>query len=200
MIHNSQKILIVGLGNPGRKYKKTRHNVGFRILDEFRKEQGFLGFRIDKKFQAVISEGALNGEKVIMAKPQTFMNSSGKAVKSLTTYYKLQTTNLIIVHDDLDLPLGEIKISQNKGAAGHKGVASIIKELGTRDFTRLRLGIKPNSANYRSSTPIVEFVLGKFSKDEEKTVKQAIKKAGQALTLTITQGAEKAMSELNKGD
>jgi len=162
--------IIVGLGNPGGKYKNTRHNLGFRIVDEFAQENNFPNFRLAKKFNALVSEK----EKVILAKPQTFMNNSGKSVKKITINYKLQTINLIIVHDDIDLALGKIRISKNRGSAGHKGVESIIKELGTKDFIRLRLGIHPQTT--REPVPDTEkFVLRKFDKEEEKIIKEVIK-------------------------
>jgi PTH1 family peptidyl-tRNA hydrolase len=168
-------ILIVGLGNPGRKYEKTRHNIGFQVIDE-------LGF--------------LNKKKVILAKTKTFMNLSGKAVKLLVSRYQLPLTNLWVVHDDIDLPLGKIRISKGRGAAGHKGVESIIKELGTKNFVRFRIGIKPKrkSANWRAE----RFVLQKFNKGEEKIVKEVIKKTAEAISFSLKGGFEKAMSKYNK--
>jgi len=137
-------ILIAGLGNPGKKYQGTRHNIGFLVIDQLK---------------------TLNPEGVVLAKPQTFMNNSGKAVKSLLGDYKEKPENLIVVHDDIDLPLGKIKIAKDRGAAGHKGVESIIKELKTKNFTRLRIGIQPKSGKPRKSEI---FVLQKFKKEEEK--------------------------------
>jgi len=155
-------VLIVGLGNPGQKFEKTRHNLGFRALDEFLKEFDFPFFKFSRKFNAEISEGFLNGGKIILAKPQTFMNNSGKAVKSLTLNLKPET--LIVVHDDIDLPLGTIRIVQNRGEAGHKGVKSIIDVLGTRDFIRIRIGIKPinNQQLAIKKLEVERFVLKKF--------------------------------------
>ncbi len=172
-------VLIIGLGNPGRRYKRTRHNIGFRILDQFCQDHGLPGFRLQKKFQAEISQGLIENEQVILAKPQTFMNDSGRAVKAIVNFYKLALTDLIVVHDDLDLVLGDFKVSENRGSAGHKGVESIIGELASQDFSRLRLGIK--SFEDRSQGSVKEFVLQKFSRDEEKIVKQIVKKAGQTL-------------------
>ena len=107
-------ILIVGLGNPGIKYKRTRHNIGFRVLDEFQRENNFPDFKFFKKFNALIFEGNIGRKKVILAKPQTFMNNSGQAVKNLTIHYSLPFINLIVVHDDIDLPLGKIRISKSR--------------------------------------------------------------------------------------
>lgn len=136
-------LFIVGLGNPGEKYKNTRHNIGFRVIDEFREKNNFSEFRISQKFNAEISKGEIAGQSVILAKPQTFMNNSGKAVKSLLR-------NLFVIHDDIDLPLGKIKIVKNRGSAGHKGVESIIKELGTKNFIRFRIGISPEKPSTRA--------------------------------------------------
>jgi PTH1 family peptidyl-tRNA hydrolase len=145
-------ILIVGLGNPGRKYTKTRHNIGSRIIDALKKE--------------------ISDEKVILFKPDTFMNNSGKAVREEINYYKIPVENLIVIHDDIDLSFGIIRVSKNVSSAGHKGVQSIIDELGTQDFTRVRIGIKPD---YKVDTE--KFVLEKFPKQEEKQLKEIIKKA-----------------------
>lgn len=165
--------LIIGLGNPGRKYKKTRHNVGFRVLDEFRKQNSFPNFKMQKKFQAEVSEGLLNKEKTILVKPQTFMNNSGRAVRALVNFYKIPLENLVVVHDELDLPIGEIKMSEDKGSAGHNGVQSIINELGSQAFNRLRIGISdPNSAISPE-----KFVLQKFSKPEQKILKSVVQKS-----------------------
>lgn len=145
-------IIIVGLGNPGRKYKKTRHNIGFLIIDELKS----FDFAQDKD--------------VILLKPQTFMNQSGKEVKAVMNKNKI--SDLIVVHDDIDLPFNEIRISKNISSAGHKGVQSIIDELGTQDFTRIRIGINPG---HKVDTE--KFVLEKFTKEEKKKLKDIIKKA-----------------------
>ena len=151
--------LIVGLGNPGEKYENTRHNIGFRIIDELE---------------------SLGLEKVILAKPKTFMNESGKTVKLLVTRYKLPVTNLFVIHDDIDLPLGKIRISKGSGSAGHKGVQSIIDALGTKNFTRIRIGICPEAGKPES---VEKFVLQKFTKSEQKILEQVI--------LTVIQEIEK---------
>ena len=169
-------ILIVGLGNPGKKYQETRHNLGFQVVDE-------LGFLKDKK--------------IILTKPKTFMNLSGKAVKSLMTEYKVPPLSLWVIHDDIDLPLGKIKIVKNRGAAGHKGVESIIKELKTKNFIRFRIGIKPKPYTLSPKT-LDKFVLQKFNKDEERVVKEVIKKSVEAIGVVLKEGLEKAMSKYNK--
>jgi len=194
------KLLIVGLGNPGGKYKRTRHNVGFRVLEEFQKENDFPTFKLVRKFNSLISKGEFSGKKILLAKPQTFMNNSGQAVKLLIRNKKAMAKltrieNLWVVHDDIDLPLGKIRISKGRGPAGHKGVESIIKELGTKNFVRIRVGIQPKTGKPKNPE---KFVIQKFTKEEEKTLKSTIKKISQALKTTLTQGLQKAMTEFNK--
>ncbi|MFA5355547.1 MAG: aminoacyl-tRNA hydrolase, partial [Candidatus Paceibacterota bacterium] len=133
--------LITGLGNPGEKYKNTWHNMGFLALDAFAKENDFPEFELKKILKAEISEKEVNGEKVILAKPQTFMNLSGETVGLLIKHYK--TKNLIVLHDDIDLPFGKLRIARNRGAAGHKGIESVVKVIKTKDFLRIRMGIQP---------------------------------------------------------
>jgi len=186
-------IIIVGLGNPGEKYKNTRHNIGFLVIDKFKEMNNFPEFKLSKKFNSLISEDLINSEKVILAKPRTFMNNSGKAVKALTNFYK--TKDLFVVHDDIDLPLGKIKIAKSRGSAGHKGVESIVREIGTKDFIRFRIGIQPTKIKPKN---IEKFVLQKFNKEEKKIVKEVIKKAVEATKLTLKEGIEKTMSEYNK--
>ncbi|PIP23686.1 MAG: aminoacyl-tRNA hydrolase, partial [Candidatus Nealsonbacteria bacterium CG23_combo_of_CG06-09_8_20_14_all_38_19] len=165
---------------------------------EFLKEFDFPFFKFSRKFNAEISEGFLNGGKIILAKPQTFMNNSGKAVKSLTLNLKPET--LIVVHDDIDLPLGTIRIVQNRGEAGHKGVKSIIDVLGTRDFIRIRIGIKPinNQQLAIKKLEVERFVLKKFSKEEEKIVKEVLKKTAEAIEMILKEGQEEAMNKYNR--
>src|SRR4030042_724060 len=178
-------VIIIGLGNPGKKYINTRHNIGFEVLDQFVKENNFPEFKLSKKFNALISENVINGKKIILAKPQTFMNNSGISVKKLAGVSPplnqrgsdpRNLRNLYIIHDDIDLPLGKIRPSENRGSAGHKGVESIIKELGTKDFTRIRIGIHPlcfHASVHRSK----EFVLEKFKKEEKELLNQAVRQA-----------------------
>ncbi|MDP4007416.1 MAG: aminoacyl-tRNA hydrolase [bacterium] len=171
--------LIVGLGNPGKEYTKTRHNVGFLTLDAFAKEHGFPEFTLSKKHSSLVSEGFLGSTKVLLAKPQTFMNNSGKAVKSLTKNYKLKTTNLLVVHDDIDISFGEVKVSKNRGSAGHKGVESIIQTLGTKNFTRIRIGIQPQKGK---PGDVETFVLKKFTKAELPLLHSALQQASSSLS------------------
>ncbi len=175
-------IAVIGLGNPGNKYKRTRHNLGFMVVEKFAKENNFPEFKLSKKANMFISEDNFNQKKVLLAEPGTFMNNSGSAVKAL------KTNNIIVVHDDIDLPLGKIRISKKRGAAGHKGVDSIIKKLKTNDFWRIRIGIRPE----KKPKNVEKFVLQKFEK--ETTLEEAVK----AIECFLTLGPEKAMSSFNK--
>ena len=167
-------ILIVGLGNPGPKYKFTRHNVGFRVIDKL---------------------ASLTLKGVVLAKPKTFMNLSGQAVKNLLKNHKLKPDNLIVIHDDIDILLGKILIVKNRGAAGHKGVQSIINELKSKNFIRFRIGIQPKFGKPKN---VETFVLRKFNKEEEKIVKEVIQETVEAAGITFKEGLEKAMNQFNK--
>jgi len=157
-------MIIIGLGNPGEKYNKTRHNIGFEIIDQIKETNNFPNFKLSKKFKALISEK----DKVILVKPQTFMNLSGQSVKAIASFYK--TKDLIVIHDDIDLTIGKIRISKNRGSAGHKGVESIIKEIG-KDFTRIRIGVQPKTGKPINTE---SFVLKKFKKQELEEIKKSL--------------------------
>lgn len=188
-------IIIVGLGNPGEKYEKTRHNIGFLTVNSLQLTVNkFSDWRKKGEFQTEISQGKIDDKKVILAKPLTFMNLSGKSVKLLTKTYNLEPKNLIIIHDDIDLPLGKIKITAGRGAAGHKGVESIIKAINSKNFIRFRIGIQPKIGKPKNPE---DFVLEKFNKGEEKAVREAIKRTVEAVEATINEGLEKAMSRYN---
>lgn len=203
-------ILIVGLGNPGRKFQKTRHNIGFIILESLQKKKNFSEWKEKKSLFSLISEGRIEDKKIILVKPQTFMNNSGKAVKKIIRNWKAalrgvrfasrEIGNLFVIHDDIDLPLGTIKISWGRGAAGHKGVESIIKSLKTKNFVRFRIGIRPINAKQLTNSKIEteRFVLQKFKKSEEKISKEAQKKFMEAITLSLEKGIEKAMNKYNQ--
>jgi len=190
-------IIIIGLGNPGKKFERTRHNVGFMAVDEFARKNNFPEFKLSKKYNAEISEGIIGEEKIILVKPQTFMNDSGVAVKNLTTHYKdpkgAPTTNLIVIHDDIDLELGKIKIIKERGSAGHKGVESIIKSIGNDGLIRIRIGI-----GGPKDVKAMKIVLKKFSAEEQKTIDRVLQKTADALNVFIKEGLEKTMNEYNK--
>ena len=190
--------IIVGLGNPGKKFEKTRHNLGFLVIENLKlKIKNFSDWKYEKKFKAEISRWRIGNKKIILAKPKTFMNESGKSVKLLTRSYTLEPKNLIVIHDDIDLPLGKIKISIGRGSAGHKGVQSIIDELGTKNFVRFRIGIRPKNNKQRTINNVKEFVLLKFNKREKKILKEVVKRTCQAIEVAIKEGGEKAMSRFN---
>ncbi len=154
--------IIIGLGNPGRQYLATRHNLGFNAVDKMRENWQFPEWRLDKKNSSLVSAGKINKQKIILAKPQTFMNKSGEAVSKLLSYCKGSAGDVIVIHDELDLPWGKVKFAQNRGSAGHKGVQSVMDMLGTKKFIRLRIGIGGNN----EGAPPEAFVLGKLSKKE----------------------------------
>ncbi|MDP3973291.1 MAG: aminoacyl-tRNA hydrolase [Candidatus Daviesbacteria bacterium] len=189
--------LIVGLGNPEGKYAGTRHNLGFDVLDELIKKLNLVDWNFEDKFKAEI----IKSDQLILAKPQTFVNQSGLAVRLLSSYYKIPATDVIIIHDELDLPLGKIKVRLGGAAAGHHGVESIIKELGTDQFIRVRLGIgnvKTQSSEHKKAHVSAErFVLESFIHSEKSQVKHMIKQSIKALELILEKGLEKAQNQFN---
>ncbi|MBI2048823.1 MAG: aminoacyl-tRNA hydrolase [Parcubacteria group bacterium] len=195
------KHLIVGLGNPGNEYEKTRHNAGRMVLEHFRKEHGLPEWERDAKRDALVSKGEVGGVAVELLLPETFMNNSGLSLKSST--YNLKPSFLIVVHDDLDLPLGSLKIAYNRGSAGHRGVDSIIQVLGTKKFTRIRIGVAPQDASGKikkteGEDAASKFVLKKFSPAEWEKMEEAIDAANDALFTILKEGREKAMNAFNK--
>ena len=190
--------LIIGLGNPGRSYSKNRHNIGFACLNHFAKRQGI---RLDKKRgQARTGSGEVDGTQVVLARPQTYMNLSGQAVSRLVKKFNVGLGDLIVIHDDLDLPLGKIRIRQGGSSGGHKGVDSIISELGSQDFIRIRVGISrpTENANEISEADIIKYVLGNFTPEEKQTIKPVIAKASEAILYLLTEGLESAMNSYNQ--
>jgi PTH1 family peptidyl-tRNA hydrolase len=180
------KTIIIGLGNPGKKFEKTRHNVGFMALDEFAKKNNFPDFEFQKKSNSLISEL----KNIILAKPQTFMNESGKAAKKILG--NINAENLIVIHDDIDLPAGKIKIVKERGSAGHKGVESIIKNIGNENLIRIRIGI-----GLEKDAEAKKIVLKNFSGKEKKQVNEAIKNSSDAVKIIASEGLEKAMNKYN---
>lgn len=192
---------IVGLGNPGEEYENTRHNVGRMFVQNFFEKHDFPEFSFDKKLNSLLSSGKVGGEKVLGILPETFMNKSGDAVGKVIKSKKAAEM-LVVVHDELDLPLGRAKISFNKSAGGHRGVESVRKAVGTEGFVRIRIGVSPSTAGGKLKKPIGEdvvmkFILGKFSKKDEETLKKISKSFNEALELLITEGRDRAMNEWN---
>ena len=190
--------LIIGLGNPGTQYESTRHNAGFLALNYLQKklDQGSAAspWSESKKFNAEISEGKIGNKKIIFLKPQTFMNESGKAVRSAVMFYKIKTIDCIIVYDDIDLPFGNIRLRMGGSSGGHKGVESIISELGTENIPRLRIGIRPDHLKIPDAKT---FVLKKFAKEEQKLLFQIFKTCEEALNTAYAESFVKAMSLYN---
>lgn len=165
--------LLLGLGNPEKKYENTRHNAGFIMIDRIKEAYRFPDFKLESKFHAELSVGnahVRSENKIILAKPQTFMNRSGEAVKAIFDFYKLAPENLVVIHDDIDLELGKYKITDDSGSAGHNGVQDIIDKIGTQKFTRIRIGVA--NADLRSKIDPSDFVLQKFSREELKEIEK----------------------------
>ena len=183
--------LIVGLGNPGKKYELTRHNVGFEVIDLLCNE--IQAGRARRENLSLVTEGRLETEELILAKPQTFMNSSGVAVSSLVSKYGAQLDNIYVVYDDLNLDLGILRIRRKGSAGGHKGVKSIINSLGSQLFPRLRIGI----GYLDQKTAAIDYVLGKFSHAERQQIEQTEYMAVDALKMMICDGIGSAMNKFN---
>lgn len=191
--------LITGLGNKGKKYEQTRHNAGFMLVDRLSKNST-RSWREEKKFESLVLEKTLAGKKILLTKPQTMMNSSGRAVRKVKDYYKLSSEQIWIVHDDKDLKLGEIRISVGSGSAGHKGVQSVIDHLGSKNFTRFRIGVMTNYPDRapRSKKEVSEFLLSSFYSDERDELQDSLKNVCQALRIALKDGIQKAKTqELN---
>jgi len=174
--------LIVGLGNPGPEYQNNRHNIGFQIIDMIAESLILKSFKQNKKFQAKICESTFGEQKIILAEPQTFMNNSGLAVKKIKSFYKIKPQDIIVIHDDIDLPIGVIRISQGSSSGGNKGVESIIKELKSKNLIRIRIGI---ANELRTKIPADKFVLQKFSLEDEKKLKNVFLDALNAVQMLI---------------
>lgn len=170
--------LIVGLGNPGKEYQKTRHNIGFMVMDALHDQLDddlTSEWELSKKFNAEIAIFTIEQEKIFLIKPMTFMNDSGATVGLLSHYYHILPHDLIVIHDDKDLPLGTVRIQTNRGPAGHNGIKSIIAHIGTQDFQRMRIGVAPQ--NPKRMSDVGKFVLGKFGLFEKKTVEDVIQRS-----------------------
>jgi len=186
---------VVGLGNPGSKYEFTRHNIGFRIVDNLARNIG-AEFKKVKSYNALISRGSINNHKILLVKPQTFMNLSGHAVKKIISYYKTNLLDLIIVYDDLNLELGQIRIRKKGSTGGHKGIESVIQYLQSENLPRLRVGI--GSPLFNSNLDCTSYVLSSFGPREIEKVDEMIKLSTEAIKLIITNGFDEVMRKYNK--
>lgn len=181
--------LIVGLGNPGREYKYTRHNVGFTSIDALVKR---LVVKFRRREEYLWAKTTIKSKPAIIAKPRQFVNLSGKTVKKIAVDFGIDNEKIVVIHDDADLPLGTLKIKRNGGSGGHRGVKSIIQELGTRNFSRIRIGIGRDNGNLK------EYVLGKSSLSERKVIEEAIRMSLDAIFIFVDKGIEETMLHFNR--
>jgi PTH1 family peptidyl-tRNA hydrolase len=183
--------LLIGLGNPGREYKDTRHNIGFMLIDRLTLRFNAQGMKLQSK--AIVITTQYEDRKIILAKPQTYMNLSGQSVQGLLHFYKIPVDNLLIAHDDLDLPFGTIRIRPAGGPGGQRGMASTIEQLGTKEFPRLRLGIGRPPGRMDPK----DYVLQNFSKDDLKLLPDVLGRASDAALEFVTKGLNAAMNKFN---
>ena len=187
----TENYLIIGLGNPGREYKDNRHNIGFMLIDRLAVRLNARGMKLQSK--AIVTSGLYEERKLILAKPQTYMNLSGQSAQGLLHFYKIPPENLMVAHDDLDIPLGTIRIRPSGGAGGQRGMASTIERLGTKDFPRLRLGIGRPPGRMAAA----DYVLQDFSRADLLIVSETLDRAADAVLTFVTQGLNAAMNKFN---
>jgi PTH1 family peptidyl-tRNA hydrolase len=183
---------IIGLGNPGMQYETTRHNVGFEVIERLAYEN-----RIDinkKKHHAIIGEGVIGGQKVILAKPQTYMNLSGQTVIEIMNWYKLDRNNIIIIYDDVSLPIGQLRIRTQGSAGGHNGIKNIIARLNSQEFLRIKIGVGEKPLGW----DLADYVLSRFTKEEIKEMVGSIKIASDAIETILREGNAYAMNKYNQ--
>ena len=187
--------LVAGLGNPGREYEKTRHNLGFIVLEALARKQG-LSWKTQASFEAETSRWDRAGQTLVLAKPQTFMNESGRSVRKLADFYKVPVESVIVLYDDLNIDLGLVKISVTGSAGGHNGVSSLLEHVGD-GFIRFRLGIGPRQP---PQMELKDFVLGKFTPEQQSIVETNLENHVSGLILLLNQGVARAMNSLNRRD
>ncbi len=189
--------LIVGLGNPGAKYDRTRHNIGFEVIDALVKRYPDASLAENKRFQGNAGEFRSGGDRTVLLKPTTFMNLSGQAVRAVLDWYKLDPESVLVVYDDMDLPTGKLRLRLSGGAGGHNGMKSIIAHLGTKEFPRLRVGIGATDKGEERDHAVVSHVLGRFAPEDRKIVDAVIPMAVDAIDLSLRKGFERAMNLYN---
>ncbi len=187
--------LIIGLGNPGEQYTHTWHNLGFSAIQLLQKSHDLPMLTFEKKFKANISIGLIGEEKVLLAEPQTFMNKSGEAVSRLMNFYKLSLKDIVVIHDDIDLPLGTLRIVSGSSAAGHNGVKSIIENIDSQEFVRLRLGVRTERIDVVGA---VNYVLERYQDEQEVLVNDLLTRTTQATEKIISNSVAAAMNEFNQ--
>ena len=187
----SDTYVIIGLGNPGKEYENTRHNMGFRAIDVLSSDENIEISR--NKFHALIGRGRIAGKKVILVKPQTYMNRSGQAAREAAMYFDVPSQNLIVIYDDIDLPTGSIRIRKSGGAGTHNGMKSVVEQLGTKDFVRIRIGV----GGAEEGEDLVDRVIGKVPKAEQELLDEAACEAAKAAKDIITDGVDNAMNRHN---
>ena len=193
--------IIVGLGNPGEEYVNTRHNTGRMAVEQLHRAHDFGEWKEEKKPKMLWAKGSVAGKKAVLLQPNTFMNNSGQAVAHFVKNKK-EAGNVIVIYDDLDLPLGTIKISHDRSSGGHNGVESVIRSLKTRAFVRIRVGVSPASAKGVARKPsgeekVLKFLLGKFTGSELTELKKVFKRVVEAVETIVTQGYQQGMTEFN---
>ncbi len=193
--------IIAGLGNSGEEYKNTRHNTGRIVLEYFRIKNNFSDWEEKKKGKAFHSEGKIGKSKILLVEPDNFMNNSGKSLLPVVTSIK-KAEKLIVIYDDMDIPLGTFKISFNRGSGGHKGVESIIRSVKTKSFIRIRVGVAPTTPSGKIKKPkgeqkVLDFLMGDFKSKEREVLKKVSKKMGEALEMIVLEGKEKTMGKFN---
>jgi PTH1 family peptidyl-tRNA hydrolase len=183
---------IVGLGNPGKQYEQTRHNIGFEVIDALSRE---LSIPLDQtKFKGLYGIGFYKGEKVLLLKPLTYMNLSGESIRAVMDYYQIELEDLVVIYDDLDLPVGKIRLRQKGSAGGHNGIKSTIAHLGTQEFNRIRIGIdRP-----QGGMSVPDYVLGRFRKEETDLTQEAVKKSAEACEAWMGRPFLQVMNEFNQ--
>jgi peptidyl-tRNA hydrolase, PTH1 family len=184
--------LIVGLGNPGKQYDKTRHNIGFEVIDELADQ---LNIPLNQsKFKGLFGIGSHKGEKVVLLKPLTYMNLSGESIRAIMDYYQIELEDFLVIYDDLDLPVGKIRLRQKGSAGGHNGIKSTVAHLGTQEFNRIRIGIdRP-----RNGMKVPDYVLGRFNEEDLPSTKEAVKKSSEACKAWLEKPFLQVMNEFNQ--
>lgn len=187
---SNETFIIAGLGNPGRKYKNTRHNLGFITVDKIAEDNDISVKKI--KFKSLVGEGVIGSDKVILMKPQTFMNNSGEALREIVNFYKVPPENLIVIYDDFDIPIGSIRVRKFGSAGTHNGMRSVIRLLGFDNFPRIRIGIDSTIKN-----ELIDFVTGGFRKEEVPLLEEAVTNGAAAAETIVTKGIDLAMNRYN---